>query len=189
MASTGPLHVQSFYIHITTSLKLCGMNPSSGDNESQVCLKLVLCPCLQPNAEKAFAVLMVVQIIISHAGHVPLEPQHSTLPRESPWIQVTSFQNMPLTWSGAEGLYLATQGREESPGSTSLPAFRHRELFGAVEPHAAAISTHRARLSTAQAIAHQGFVSVCTAQTDTTSQLGLLASPGASGRRVPLSSE
>lgn len=86
MTSTGPLKVQSFYIRVMTSLQSCGMNPSSGDNKSQVCPNLVLHPYPQPAAAMAFAVLVVVQIIISHAGHVPLEAQHSTLPRESLWL-------------------------------------------------------------------------------------------------------
>lgn len=62
MTSTGSLKVQSFYIHVTTSLQLRGMNPSSGDNESQVCPNTVLRPYPQPAAAMVFAFLVVVVV-------------------------------------------------------------------------------------------------------------------------------
>lgn len=152
---------------VTTSLQLHGMNSSSGDNKSQVCLNLVSHPYPQPTAAMTFAVAAAVHNAVSHARDVPLEAQHSTLPRESPWLpRKLHFKTCFWTSLGLKDLYHTTQGQEETPGSAGLQAFRHGELFVAIEPHADAASTHGARPSTDQAAAHRGFVSVCTIKTD-----------------------
>lgn len=78
--------------------------------------------------------------------------------------QITAFQACIWTSLGLKDWYHTTQGQAETQDSTSLGAQR---VVCPTQPHAAVASAHRACLSTAQADAHWGSVSVCAAETGT----------------------
>lgn len=132
------------------------MNARPGDNKSQVFPSVVLYP--------------FPHLLCCASHHLPFQAcaVRGTAPnpsrKESLASQITAFQACIWTSLRLKDWYHTTQGQAETQGSTSLGAQR---VVCPTQPHAAAVSTHGACLSTAQAAAHRGSVSVCAAQTGT----------------------
>lgn len=159
------------------------MNPRSGDDKPHICPSMILYPYPHSNG----ICCAVVQAIISHSRHVPLQEQHPTLPGETPWLPNNCISSTHLNQSGVEGLvsYLPRSGRD--PRQNQSGGILAQWVVCPTQPHAGAASTHGACLSTAQATAHRGSVSMCSTnrhQAQVTSCLGLFSSPDALGQQV-----